>query len=487
MSRIVFLTPPISLKARYGSWAHAGNAMPSLGILSLTAVCRQAGFDTWVVEAAARDLDQDQVVNKIKAIEPRYLGLSATTFSINAAAHCAKLAKQITRSITTIVGGPHLTSVPRETMERFADFDVGVIGEGEATIVELVKALENGGNLEEVNGIIFRVKNSEKAGENTPLHHSAPRALIEDLDVLPFPAHDLLEGFPHAFHPPPFKTTQFPAASIVTSRGCPNRCIFCDRSVFGNHCRAFSSHYIIAWIRELVHRYGIKELLIEDDTFVLFKSRLVEICEGLLRERLGISWSCLGRVDMVTPELLKLMRKAGCWEIGYGIESGAQHILDFEKKKIDLAQVEQAVKWTMEAGILAKGFFMMGHPHETEESMRTTVAFARKISLSDISVMMLTPFPGSELYSTANQYGVFNNDWSRMNLLQPVFIPKGLSEEKLNYYTRRMLKEFYLRPRIIREYFLRMVKHPRTIVKILKGFYAFLTTVFPLRRHRSGE
>jgi radical SAM superfamily enzyme YgiQ (UPF0313 family) len=275
---------------------------------------------------------------------------------------------------------------------------------------------------------------------------------------------------------------RFPAASIVTSRGCPNRCIFCDRSVFGNHCRAFSAEYIITWIKELVHRYGIKELLIEDDTFVLFKPRLVEICEGIIREGIDLSWSCLGRVDMITPEILKLMHRAGCWEIGYGIESGAQHILDLEKKKINLAQVEQTVAWTKEEGILAKGFFMIGHPLENEETIIKTIDFAKKIPLDDISVMMLTPFPGSELYKIAHQYGVFNNDWSKMNLLQPVFIPRGLDEELLNTCTRKMLREFYLRPRIIFGYLLRMVKHPGTIFRILKGFNAFLLTVFPVRR-----
>jgi len=478
MSSIIFMTPPLSLEARYGSWAKAGNAMPSLGIISLAAVTRKYGFDSLVIEAAARDLDQGQVLQKIREIKPCHVGLSATTFSIGTSAQLAGRIKLIDENITIIVGGPHITSAPQETMERFSDFDVGVVGEGETTIVELLKALENGEKLETVKGVIYR----EGEGEDRSLKLTSSRELIEDLDQLPFPAHDLLEGFPRAFHPPPFKMARFPAAAIVTSRGCPNRCIFCDRSVFGNRCRAFSSEYIINWIKELVYGYGIKELLIEDDTFVMFKSRLIKICESILREKLDLSWSCLGRVDMVTPEILELMHKAGCWEIGYGIESGAQHILDLEKKKIDLAQVEQAVAWTREAGILTKGFFMVGHPLESEETISKTINFAKKIPLNDISVMMLTPFPGSELYEIAHQYGVFTNSWDKMNLLQPVFIPKGLDEEILNSSTRKMLKEFYLRPRIIWNYFLRMVKNPGNIFRILKGFYAFLITVFPVRR-----
>ena len=482
MSGIVFMTPPMSLRARYGSWAKAGNAMPSLGILSLAAVTRQEGFDTRVIAAAARDLDQEHVLQKIKESAPCYVGVSATTFTIGAAAQLARRIKQINKDSVIIVGGPHISASPQETMERFADFDVGVIGEGEETIVELLKSLENGVELSQIRGVVYRTGKGGNEKGNTPVHLTPSRELIHDLDQLPFPAHDLLEGFPRSFHPPPFKMARFPAASIVTSRGCPNRCIFCDRSVFGSHCRAFSAEYIITWIKELVHKYGIKELLIEDDTFVLFKPRLVEICEGIIREGIDLSWSCLGRVDMITPEILKLMHRAGCWEIGYGIESGAQHILDLEKKKINLAQVEQAVAWTKEEGILAKGFFMIGHPLENEETIIKTIDFAKKIPLDDISVMMLTPFPGSELYKIAHQYGFFNNDWSKMNLLQPVFIPRGLDEELLNTCTRKMLREFYLRPRIIFGYLLRMVKHPGTIFRILKGFNAFLLTVFPVRR-----
>ena len=157
-----------------------------------------------------------------------------------------------------------------------------------------------------------------------------------------------------------------------------------------------------------------------------------------------------------------------------------------ERKKIDLAQVEQTVTWTKEVGILTKGFFMLGHPSEDEGTIKKTIEFAKKIPLDDISVMMLTPFPGSELYNTAHHYGTFNNDWEKMNLLQPVFIPKGLEEETLRNYTRKMLREFYLRPRIIWGYVVRIIKHPFTTVRILKGFYAFLTTVFTIGKRAIG-
>ena len=143
----------------------------------------------------------------------------------------------------------------------------------------------------------------------------------------------MLEGFPHRFSPPAFKTRQLPAASLVTSRGCPNRCIFCDRSVFGSSCHAFSAEYIVEMIVDLHQRYGVREFCFEDDTFVTFRGRLEEICNRLIELNLGITWSCLGRVNQITEQGLELMRRAGCWQINFGIESGSQTILELIHKK----------------------------------------------------------------------------------------------------------------------------------------------------------
>ena len=185
----------------------------------------------------------------------------------------------------------------------------------------------------------------------------------------------------------------------------------------------------------------------------------------------------LFRSNAVKPDILKLMKKAGCWQIGFGIESGDQNVLDFAHKRITLEQMEEAVRWTKEAGMETKGFFILGFPLETEESIMNTINFSKRIMLDDISVNLMTPFPGSEIYNIADKYGKFNKDWSKMNMLQSVFIPNGLSEDKLSYYNKKMLKEFYLRPRIIKNYALRMVENPRNAGNFLKGFFAFLKTV----------
>ncbi|MBI3813208.1 MAG: radical SAM protein [Nitrospinae bacterium] len=465
MSTIVFAAPPLTLEERYGTLAGAGNTLPSMGLLSLASVVRKSGYKTAVVEASSLNLSYDETVRQILSFSPDYVGITATTVSIFHAAKLAGKIKEGNKNIKVIIGGSHITALTKETLEMFPDFDFAAVGEGEETILELLNAFDNRGSFDDVKGIAYRKGQESGVGsresEEVYIQINEKQDLIKDLDSIPFPAWDLLPDFPKAYHPVAIRCRKYPAAHLLTSRGCPHRCIFCDTSVFSRKYRAFSAEYILEMIKILYNKYGIREILFEDDVFVIFKKRLVEICEGLLKENLKISWSCLGRVHAVKPDILKLMKKAGCWQIGYGIESGDQKILDFAKKAITLEQVEEAVRWTKEAGIHTKGFFILGFPLETEESIINTIIFSKRIMLDDISANLMTPFPGSEIYNIADKYGKFNKDWSKMNMLQSVFIPNGLSEDKLNYYNKKMLKEFYLRPRIIGNYLLRMLENPR--------------------------
>jgi radical SAM superfamily enzyme YgiQ (UPF0313 family) len=172
------------------------------------------------------------------------------------------------------------------------------------------------------------------------------------------------------------------------------------------------------------------------------------------------------------------MKRAGCWQISYGIESSDPGILEFSRKRTKIEQMRQALNWTHHAGILAKGFFILGFPKETENTMKETIDFAKNNHLDDVSVSQMTPFPGSEMYRVGEKYGFINKNWEKMNLLDVVFIPDGLTKEKLDAYQKKFLREFYFRPRIIMTYVLRLVKNPGNARGILSGFKAFLQTVF---------
>lgn len=467
--RITIITPPISLEERYGRLSGAGNTLPSLGILYLASCLRKGGYPVAVIDACSQGLPLEKTVEYVAASNPKYVCISATTLTIHSAFQVAEMIKAIDPKITTVIGGPHLTAVPEETMELFPSFDIGVIGEGEETIIELIKALQENAEPPDVPGIIYR--------HNTHLIRTQPRPFIKNLDDIPFPAWDLLDDFPKGYRPPPFRFKGLPAAYIVTSRGCPYQCIFCDRSVFGNKCRTHSAEYVLNLMEYLHRQFGIKEILLEDDTFVTFRKRLIEICEGILRRGLDISWSCLGRADAVDLEILKLMKKAGCWHISYGIETGDPKVMDFIGKKISLEKIEQAVRWTKEAGLMAKGFFILGHPIDTPESIEKTIKFALKIPLDDISVAMLTPFPGSRVYEIASQYGEFDEDWQKMNLLDIVFVPKGLTKAELKSYSRQMIRSFYLRPHQILNYSMRILRDPKSLPIYIKGITSVLKDI----------
>lgn len=466
---ITLITPPVSLEERYGRLSGAGNTLPSLGLLSLGSCLRKAGYPVTVIDACSKGLPQKKTIEYVISAGPKYVCISATTLTIHSAVQVAETIKAIDPKITTVIGGPHLTAVPEKTMELFSCLDIGVIGEGEETIIELIKNLEDDTGLSNIPGIIYRRDND--------LVKTGPRPFIKNLDDIPFPAWDLLDDFPKSYRPPPFRFKSLPAAYIVTSRGCPYQCIFCDRSVFGNRCRTHSAEYILALMEYLFKRFGIREILLEDDTFVTFRKRLIEICEGILRKGLKIGWSCLGRADAVDLEILNLMKKSGCWHISYGIETGDPKVMDFIGKKISLEKIEQAVHWTKEAGLMAKGFFILGHPIDTHESIQKTIEFALKIPLDDISVAMLTPFPGSMVYEIASQYGEFDEDWQKMNLLDVVFIPKGITKTELKNYSRQMIRKFYLRPNRIMNYSMRIFRNPKNLPIYIKGITSVLKDI----------
>ena len=469
MLKIFFITPPLSFEKRYGSLAGAGSSAPSLGILMLAAVARNQGHDCSVVDASALALTEQELLHRLTTVQPDLLCISSTTLAIGNASSFAIAARAILPDITIVIGGPHVTAAPRATMESFPIFDIAVVGEGEVILAELLEALEAGRTLASVAGLFYR--------DGVSLRDTGRHSFIADLDSLPFPAWDLLEGFSQHYLPAPFKVRKLPAATLVTSRGCPNTCIFCDRSVFGSSCHAFSAEYVVRQMTELYQRYGIREFSFEDDTFITFKSRLKEICQRLIELRLDISWTCLGRVSHVTPENLQLMKQAGCWQISFGIESGSQEILALINKRISLDQIRKAVEMTRGAGIHSKGFFILGHPGETSESIKMTIDFAIGLPLDDISVCLMTPFPGTELYERAAEFGTFDSEWGVMNLLNAVFIPYGLTREDLEQAQKELIRRFYLRPRIVLNYGLRLLRNPAMAKGLWAGLCSLLKSI----------
>lgn len=465
MTKVIFVMPPLSIEDRYGVRFQSGGQTPPLGLANLAAMTRKHGCQTAIIDAAALGLDYEQVVREIVKGGFQYVGITAVTISVAHAARLAGMLKRADRGITTIIGGPHLTAVPEETMTLYRDFDIGVIGEADYTIVELLQALERGQDLSGVAGLILRGPGG--------LVRTASRPRIHNLDELPKPAWDLLPDLATCYCPAVHTLKRIPAALLIASRGCPGQCLFCDRSVFGNVLRAYSARYTFEMIKDLYDNYGIREIQLRDDNFAAFRKRMVELCEILKQAKLDLVWTCAGRVDMVNPDLLKLMKEAGCWQIWYGIESGSQAVLNAIKKNITLEQIRHAVQITHDAGISPCGFFIIGHPTETPESMEATIRLALELPLDEAHFGFMTPLPGSELYRRVKEYGQFAGDWSQCTGWLPVFVPYGLTAEQLEHYSNRAFRKFFFRPRIIFSY-IKKIRSWRHLKMYVSGLLALL-------------
>ena len=464
MARIIFVWPPVTAEERYGAIAEGGTFMPPLGIASLAAVCRKAGHEVRVLDCEALGLSPSQSAERMLDWHPDYVGFSSTTLGIFAAAKVAKILRENQNNLKIIIGGPHVTSVPEKTMELFPYFDIGVLREGERTIIELLDSIENNGKLDRVDGLALR-----KGGT---IHLTENRQFIKALDELPIPAYDLFPRLTETYRTPVFSLYREPAMSVILSRGCPGRCCFCDRSVFGKVTRAHSADYALRLWKMLHFQYGIKDIMVQDDTFTAFRKLLVQTCEKLKTEQLDMRWTCNARVDYMTPQILKLMKEAGCWAIAYGIETGSQRILDYMGKRITLAQVRKAVRWTREAGIRSRGFFILGYPTETKAEIGKTIEFMLNLDLDDIHVSLFTPFPNTESYYQALENGTLDDDWSKMSQWNPVFKPAGFEDGDLERYLRQAVRGFYLRPRIILSY-LFLIKDRQNARKLFLGAKAF--------------
>ena len=468
--RLSLCSAPVSIAVRYGDFSGAANTQPSFGLVCLAAAARREGADVQLVEAASEDMSVDRAAREIIEFRPDIVGVSATTVGIAATWELCSRIREWSSEVAILVGGPHVTALPEETLARCPAVDLVVMREGEATLRDILGRLRNG--REALHGI---PGTAERRDGNAVMNE--PRPFIEDLDELPLPAWDLLRGFPKAFRPSPARIRRWPCASIVLTRGCPNRCTFCDRSVFGRHCRAYSPARAVEIVRDLCENYGINEILLEDDTFIISKNRVEQFCRGLIQNDIRVSWSCLGRADRVDPELLRLMRRAGCWHISYGIESGDPQILESVNKNLDIDQITQALVWSRSAGMRTKGFFMVGFPGETPESVRKTVDLVRRLPMDDISVMQLTPFPGTQLYGTAAGSGSLDSDWSKMNTLNTVFVPKGSSAESIEKARAAILKAFYSRPTVLLRNLRHAAVNPRLLIHMLRALPALLKII----------
>ena len=469
--KILLLVPPLSTKDRYGSdLGRIGPTCEPLGLAYLATSLRDKCHEVEILDTLALNLDYDHIKNYLLKNNFDLIGITILTPMYLRAVECIKLIKSLSK-IPIIIGGPHVTIFPKETLEENKEIDYGVYGEGEETIIDFCDAFENKKSFSKIDGLIYREKNKVVINK--------PRQFLLDIDKIELPARDLLPM--KKYVPAPTYYKKLPSYIMLTSRGCPYRCTCCSK-ISGNIYRMHSVERVLEEMKILMEDYRTKEIIFRDDNFLINRERVIKICNKIIKRGYNkkVKWTCMGRVNSVNLELLKLMKKAGCWSIHYGVESGVQRLLDLIKKDITLEQSKNAIKWTKEAGIESKAFFMIGLPTETKEETLQTINFAKEIDPDAIQVTITVPYPGTELYEAAKKSGELKSfkwedyqTWAGWTEKDPVYIPEGRNAKELKEMQKQMVREFYLRPKII----LRLLLQLQSYDMFKKYFLAGLAVV----------
>ena len=444
------------------------NRMAPLGLLSIAAYLETKGHTVTVEDCLGPDAgaDPDETVRRILAHSPELVGFSTTTSGFLDAHELAGRIKSLRPEVKTVFGGVHVSAMGEALLHRFDNIDFLCLGEGEETMAEL--AAEE--PLEKINGLAYL--------ENGNPRTNPPRQAIADLDSLPFPAYEKLSGFPDKYHLPLFSYINTPGATMITSRGCPYQCSYCDRSVFKRGYRHNSPSYIYEHMKYLRHRFGVRHINIYDDLFTLHRQRIEALCDMLRSRPLGIRFNCAVRVGHVDDDLLATLKAAGCLMVSIGIESGEPSLLEVHKPGVYLEEVRDTVARIQKAGLRVKGLFMMGLPGETEESIRKTSDFALSLDLDDMNMAKFTPFFGAPVWQEITTQGEVREDWRRMNCLNFVFLPKGISSwDRLDAAYNTHVKRFYSDRKWRRRFRKRIWEHRHSLLRLIRDLPDFLSAM----------
>ena len=474
---------------------------PPLGLAYVAAVLEEEGYEVQILDAAAEGfrnrhrtdqgfvragLDYEEIERRISAFSPGVVGVSCLLSSqFPDMCRICRLAKERCKVPITVVGGEHPSALPEESLNRdYIDFVV--IGEGEYTMRDLMRSVSDGGDFSGIGGLGYKTEGGVVVNEK--------RSFIENLDELPLPARHLLpmQTYFDTNIPQSGTSLRSPNTPMMTSRGCPGRCVFCATAKFwGNRQRTRSVQKVLDEMEHLIERYGVREVQFIDDNLTLEKGRAVELFEGMVERRLDLVWNTPQGIAVwgLDEEVLEKMKRSGCYEITLGIESGDPDVLkNIVRKPISMPKIEHIVKTARKLGIITKGYFVVGLPGETKEQMQKTFDFAKRLRLDAAGVFIATPLPGTELYRICKEKGYLKEGFSferiiyaRGNIETPDFtsrdverlVSRNILTLNLGLLLRNPFRFFKKYARILRT-------NPRSLI----GYVVFLLAEC-LRRRRA--
>ncbi len=455
------------------------NIMPPLGLASIAAFLDLHKIKNDIIDCYANPDSDVLILDYLKIQQPDFIGFSCTTSSFFDGVRISKLAKAILPDIKVVFGGVHVSSLKEYILQEFDCIDFSVIGEGEQTLKELL--CSGNESLEDVKNIVFRKKGGTVC-------FTGYRKKQMDLDTLPLPAYHKLAGYPQSYKLPIFNYPKAPNASCISSRGCPYSCSYCDRSVFQKSFRYNSAQYLYDHLKYLKENFGIKHINFYDDQFTFNRKRVEEFAYLMIGNQLDMTFNCAARAEHLDFELLKLMKAAGCWMISLGIETGDPDLLAQHRQNPDLEMMRDKINLIKKADIRVKGLLMMGLPGETEASIKKSQEYVYSLPIDDFNLAKFTPFPGSPVYQQIKeqgaQLGTFDEDWEKMDCMQFLFVPKGITKERMEVLFIDFYKSHFKSNRVLLGYVSMIWKSPDSWKRFMKDAIGFVKFALTNKRMR---
>ena len=441
---------------------------PSIGLGYLASAVR-GKHEVRLLDCIKDNLTIDKFIIALKEYNPAILGLQCYTFDLPFIRQALRAAKDFNKDIVTVIGGPHSSALPENTIRLEKDLDFLFVGEAEIGFPQLADSIEKQTkDFSGIPGLVFREGGTIKMN---------PKIVTEDLDSLGLPAWDLIrpQEYPESQHGAFFK--QFPIAPIMVTRGCPYPCTFCAGSIVsGKKIRRRSVDSVLGEIKMLNKDFGIKEFHIVDDNFTMDKEYAKDFLRRLKALDLGMTWAVPNgvRMDTLDDELLILMKETGLYMVSLGIESGSNEVLSAMRKGITVEKMRECVNMIDKAGIDMAGFFILGFPGETVETIKKTIDFAAELPLKRANFFTYLPFPGTESYGKLLASGELKDvDWESFYFTNAAYTPQGITRKELKSLHRMAFAKFYLRPHIIL-YQLQSIKSIRHFGFLAKRFLRWI-------------
>lgn len=444
MARVLLVNPDYydAIFAKAKVRAAISPSITPLGLLCIAAPVLKDGHEVKLVNLNIAENPHECLLENLNNFHPDVVGITSTTPIIYRAYQIADAVKKVNPITVVVAGGSHPSALPEEVL-RESKIDCVVRGEGDFIFRRIVK-----------EGVHPSIPNLVYKKDGEIIKSSVQDCVIKEINELEFPSYELLDI--KKYSQPRLSCRNNPVGYLETSRGCYARCIYCNKNIFGLRMRMKSPMKVVDEMEKMLEQ-GFGEIQIIDDIFTADMKRAYHICEEIIRRGMKFSWYPRGgiRVDRVTPDLLKMMKKAGCYRIPFGIESGSQRIIDVIRKGITLEQAKKAVAWAKDARLETECYFMIGLPTETEDDIKASIDFAVELDPDYAKFAILIPLPGTPLFDSMWSNGqIKTRDWEKYNFAtssKELYEHDCLSSEIMDRYYTISHRRFYFRPRYMRK------------------------------------